>query len=141
MYESCIQKQKVMIEQFASCATEELKYQKIIELGRRQPPMAEEHRTPSNIVQGCQSTMYLYSHMENGNIYFETASEALISAGLAVILTQVYSGETPETVLKCAPDYLEALGVSASLTPSRSNGLYSIHLRMKQDALRFLLGS
>lgn len=138
-YQSCLEKQKKVIELFSGCSSEEMKYQKIIELGRQQPPLSEKYKIPENIVQGCQSTMHLHSFMENGLVYFEASSDALISYGLAVLLIKVYSGETPETILKCPPDYLEELGVSASLTPSRSNGLYSIHLRMKQEALKFLI--
>ena len=70
---------------------------------------------------------------------FEAEADALISAGLAALLTQVYSGETPETILKCPPTYLDEIGISASLTPNRANGLYSIHLRMKQEALKLLM--
>lgn len=81
--------------------------------------------------------MYLRSFYDNGIIVFEAASDALISAGLAALLIQVYSNETPEAILKCPPTFLESTGLSASLTPSRANGLYSIHLRMKQDALKF----
>ncbi len=83
--------------------------------------------------------MYLHSFLLEDKIFFEPESDALISSGLAALLTQVYSGETPEVVLKCPPTYLDELGISASLTPNRANGLYSIHLRMKQDALKMLV--
>lgn len=83
--------------------------------------------------------MYLRSVKKGDVIQFEAASDALISAGLAAILIMAFSGEAPETILKCPPSYLEELGISASLTPNRANGLYSIHLRMKQDALKHLL--
>jgi cysteine desulfuration protein SufE len=140
MYESCREKQSQMVALFAQCETEDLKYQKIIEMGREQPPLEKAYKIPENIVRGCQSTMYLHSHLKDGQVYFEAESDALISSGLAAILLRVYSGETPETVLKCPPDYLEELGITASLTPNRANGLYSMHLRMKQDALRLLIG-
>ena len=127
--------------QFSSCLNEEEKYEKIINLGRNLAPLQLADKTAANIVKGCQSTMYLKSWMEDEKIYFAAESDALISAGLASILIQVYSGENPEVILKCPPDYLDQLGISASLTPSRANGLYSIHLRMKQDALKFLIQS
>ena len=139
MYETCLQKQNEVKELFAPYPSEELKYQKIIELGRAIPPLDPAYKIPENIVKGCQSTMYLHSFMEDGRVIFQAASDALISSGLAAILLKVYSGESPETILKCPPGYLEDLGISASLTPSRANGLYSIHLRMKQDALRWLM--
>lgn len=136
---TCLEKQEKIKELFLSCSNEEKKYEKIIELGRTLTPLPIEDKVPENLVRGCQSTMYLKSTLENGVVRFKADSDALISAGLAVILLRVYDGETPETILKCPPSYLEDLGISARLTPSRANGLYSIHLRMKQDALKLLM--
>ena len=139
MYTSCLKKQHHIKSLFSDCTCEESKFKKIIELGRQQPALDSCHKTPENIVKGCQSTMYLHTQHHEDGIIFSASSDALISSGLAALLIQVYSGETPETILKCPPDFLEELGVSASLTPSRANGLYSIHLRMKQEALKFLM--
>lgn len=139
MFTSCKEKQNQIKSLFAACPTEEAKYQKIIELGRDMLPLGDKYKIPENIVKGCQSIMHLRSYMQGETVIFEAQSEALISSGLAAILILVYSGETPETILKCPPDFLEELGISASLTPSRANGLYSIHLRMKQDALKWLM--
>lgn len=138
--ESCLERQESVKRDFAQLTSEEEKYQKIIALGRAMHPLPPEAKTPENVVKGCQSTMYLASSYRDGKIFFEAESDALISSGLASLLIQVYSGESPETILKCPPNYLEEIGISASLTPNRANGLYSIHLRMKQDALRFLMG-
>jgi cysteine desulfuration protein SufE len=140
MYESCVEKQNQIRAIFAKCPAEEDRYEKIIEFGRQMAPLPSEYKTSANFVKGCQSMMYMRSYFKEGRVYFEAESDALISSGLAAILILVYSGETPESILKCPPDYLEDLGISASLTPSRANGLYSIHLRMKQDALKFLVG-
>ncbi len=141
MFEECLNKQEKIKTLFAECKTEDDKYKKIIELGREQPGLSSEYKKPENIIQGCQSTMYIHAYLREGKVFFETESDALISSGLAVLLLKVYSGETPEVILKCPPAYLEALGINVSLTPSRSNGLYSIHLRMKQEALKLLLES
>ena len=111
----------------------------IIAMGRELPHLSSSEKLPENIVKGCQSTVYLSSNLVEGQVLFGAESDALISSGLAAILIKVYSGEPPETVLKCPPDYLEELGISASLTPGRANGLYSIHLRMKQDALKLYM--
>jgi cysteine desulfuration protein SufE len=140
MFESCLGKQRKVLEVFRACQSQDEKYQKIMDLGRLQHPLKPQDKIPANVVKGCQSTMYLHSYIEKGLIFFEAESEALISSGLASILIQVYNGEPPEVILKCPPRYLEELDLSASLTPSRANGLYSIHLRMKQDALKFLVG-
>ncbi len=138
MFTGCLAKQRQIIDIFKACPDETAKYQKIIELGRRQTVLDPRYKIPDNIVKGCQSVMHLRAFLQEDAIIFAAASDALISAGLAAILIAVYSGETPQVVLQCPPAYLETLGIGASLTPSRANGLYSIHLRMKQDALKFL---
>lgn len=138
-YESCLKKQEDVKALFMSCSTDEDKYRQIIELGHALPPFETKNKTNENQVKGCQSLTYLYTKEEKGAVYFEVSSDALISAGLGALLVRVYSGESPETILKCPPDYLEQLGIRASLSPSRANGLYSIYLRVKQEALRCLL--
>lgn len=140
LYSSCLEKQNRLVAQLATYATREDKYCKIIELGRQLPPYNPVHRIPENVVPGCQSTMYLHACLEGDRVIFTAESEALISAGLAAILINAYSDESPETILKCPPDFLETLGIRATLTPSRANGLHSIYLRMKQDALKLLVG-
>jgi cysteine desulfuration protein SufE len=136
VFESCLQKQEEIKKFFSSCTSQESKYAKIIELGRKGQKLAPEYITPKNLVKGCQSQVYLYTYWENGKIWFQAGADALISAGLAALLVNVYNGEDLETILKCAPSYLEELGIGSSLTPNRANGLYSIHLRMKQDAIQ-----
>lgn len=126
---------------FSSCENSESRYKKIIELGKEQVSFTAEHKIEENLVKGCQSLMYLHSYLKDGRIYFESYSDALISSGLAVLLTKVYSGEKPETVLKSPPDYLNDLSIHTSLSPSRSNGLSSLHLRMKQDAIKSFLSA
>lgn len=139
MFDSCLAKQQKIKEIFLACPSMEAKYEKVIELGRHQTALPKEAKISENLVTGCQSQMYLHSYWSGDNIIFETESDALISAGLAALLIEVYSGETPEAILKCPPHYLEEIGISASLTPNRASGLYSLHLRMKQDALKMLV--
>ena len=141
MFTNCLEKQRKIKEMFLACPSEEAKYAKIIELGRQQPAIDPAFKTPENFVKGCQSQMFLHCYLSDDKVIFETESDALISAGLAALLTNVYSGETPEAILKCPPTYLDELGISASLTPNRANGLYSVHLRMKQEALKLLVES
>lgn len=124
---------------FKNCLSAEDRYQKIIELGRNLPMIEPEHKTPENIVQGCQSVTYLHTELKEGSLYFTASSDALISAGLAALLIHAYNGFTPEALLKEKPLFLEELGISTSLTPSRSNGVHSMFLRMQKDALKFLV--
>ena len=139
MYHSCQQKQEAIKALFIDCKDEEAKYEKIIELGKSQKHLDPSKRISENLVQGCQSQVFLHAFMQDGTVIFEVDSDALISAGLATLLVRAYSGETPEAILKCPPTFIEELGISSILTPNRANGLYSIHLRMKQIALAFLM--
>lgn len=139
MYKSCLEKQERIKALFNKCPDAEAKYRTIIDLGKKLPKLDPKHKQDINLIKGCQSIMHLHAELHDTVIHFAAESDALISSGLAAILIEVYHGETPETVLKCPPEYLETLGISASLTPSRANGLYSIHLKMKQEALKFLL--
>lgn len=139
MFDSCLEKQQQIKDIFLACASEDAKYEKIIELGQQQTPLADIYKTNENLVKGCQSQMYLRAYWADDKVMFEAESDALISAGLAVLLTKVYSGESPEVILKCPPTYLDELGIQASLSPNRANGLYNIHLRMKQDALKMIV--
>ena len=141
MFESCLAKQASVKSIFENIPSAEGRYEKIIEFGKTLPKLNDEFKTPAHLVSGCQSQTYLKAFAENGLIYFEVGSDALISAGLAALLLNVYNGETAETILKCPPQFIDDIGISASLTPSRANGLYSIHLRMKQEALRLLLNA
>lgn len=139
IFKSCFTKQKEVENLFQSLRTPEERYHKIMELGRALAPFPSEFKQPENIVKGCQSILYLHTTFQEGLLFFAVASEALISLGLASLLVRVYNGESPEVVLKCPPAFIETLGLSTSLTPGRSNGLASMHLRMKQEALKALL--
>ncbi len=137
-FSSCLEKQERVKKSFASCKTPGEIYEKIIELGRMLGHFPEEWKTRENLVSGCQSQVYLHAEFIEGKIRFFVGADALISAGLAALLLAVYNDETPEAVLGCAPLFLESLGVQAALTPGRSHGLASIHLRMKQEAVKLL---
>jgi cysteine desulfuration protein SufE len=139
MFDSCLKKQAEMKALFQRCDTIEDRYQKIIDLGRTQAHLNPLFKNEANLVHGCQSRMYLHSWLEAGLVYFEAESDAIISSGLGMLLIRVYSRETPETILKCPPTFIDELGIPASLTPGRANGLASIYLRMKQEALQFYM--
>ncbi len=138
-FDSCLAKQLKLKALFSDCSSPITKYEKIIELGRRSPGYPTELMTPEKLVKGCQSQMYLHATFSEGKIYFQAHSEALISAGLAALLLAVYDEETPEVILSCPPLFLEELGIHQNLSPGRSNGLSSLYLRMKQEALNFLI--
>ncbi len=135
-------KQQSVKELFKGCVSLESVYKKIMELGKLLPPFPEGCMRAENLVEGCQSRLYLVSKFCNqtpGTIRFHAHSDALISSGLAYLLLHVYDNEPPECLLQRPPTFLEELGIPNALTPSRSNGLSSLHLRMKRDALKYLV--
>jgi sulfur transfer protein SufE len=131
-------RQREILEYFRGCSGAEQTYEKIIQLGRNQQPLPEEQRCEENRVAGCQSQLYLWSQLRDGRLYFQAESDALISAGLAQLLIWAYNGEKAETILTAPPAFLSELAIPASLSPSRANGLASLHLRMRQEALKAL---
>ncbi len=139
MSESFLEKVQKVKELFRDCHTVEAKYQRIIELGRKQVALTAEAKNDTTLVRGCQSVLYLQTTLSDGRLYFQTEAEALISAGLGQLLTQVYSGESPETILRNPPKYIEEMEIAQTLTPGRANGLASMYVRMKEEALRCLM--
>jgi cysteine desulfuration protein SufE len=101
-------------------------------------PISPVARNEKNLVQGCQSILYLETDFKEGLIYFNADSEALISKGLAALLIEVYSGQTPEALFKEPPLFLKEIGLHQALSPARSNGLNSLYRKMQEEALKVL---
>lgn len=135
---SVAEKQQEIKEVFNSFALPDAKYEKIIELGKELPPLSPSARIQENLVQGCQSILYLETSVKDGLIYFNADSDALISKGLAALLIYVYSGEKPEALLKEPPLFLKEIGLHQALSPTRSNGLASLFTKMQQEAVKVI---
>ncbi|MBS3903693.1 MAG: SufE family protein [Simkania sp.] len=139
-FSSCLARQDALIKLFSQSNEPQSRYTKLIEMGRELAKNShKEVMLAEHLVRGCQSEVFLVARIENGKIFFDIYTEALISAGLVAILLHIYQGEPAEVILKCPPSCLTQLGLQASLTPARSNGLASIYLKMQQDVLRFLI--
>jgi cysteine desulfuration protein SufE len=123
---------------FASSITDEAKYTKIIELGSTLISMKPHDLTEENLVTGCQSLLYLKAYSQNDQLLFEAHSDALISKGLTALLIHVYSGLTPYVIVKNPPTFLSELNLLKSLSPSRSNGVAAVYLKMQQLAIKNL---
>lgn len=128
-----------LTSEFSGLQSNEEIYEKIIQYGKKLNGFKPEWKIEENQVKGCQSLMYLHTELKEGKLYFAAYSEALISAGLAALLIAFYNGITPEELLKTPPRFLEELRIATSLTPSRSNGLASLYLHMKKEALKCLM--
>ena len=138
MLKNCHLRQNELVKIFLSCKDKRSVYEKIIELGKLLPSPSPEDLIEENLVPGCQSKLYLISSEVDGKIFFTASSDALISAGLAYLLLYIYNGQTPETILKCPPNFINEIGLLSSLTPGRSNGFNSLLLKIKRESINFL---
>ncbi|MBO4500336.1 MAG: SufE family protein [Bacteroidaceae bacterium] len=110
------------------------KYQLIIDLGGTLPPLDPVFKTDENLIDGCQSRVWLHAHTEDGRMWFEADSDAIITKGLIALLIRVWSGQTPADILASEPHFIADIGLSEHLSPTRSNGLLSMVRRMRMYA-------
>ena len=116
----------------------ETKYEKIIEYGKKWPGLEENFKTEDLKVKGCQSQVWIKAELSaEKKIVFKGDSDAIIVKGLVAIVLTVYSGESPDTILKTEPDFLKEIGFDSGLSPSRTNGLYSMIKQIKYYATAF----
>jgi sulfur transfer protein SufE len=136
----CAERQEALVQQFSALPDEKSRYDLLIKMGRDLALAGKKNlMQPQYLVKGCQSEVYLRTSFIDEKVFFECYTEALISAGLVALLFTIYQGEHPDTILTCQPTCFEKMGIHTSLTPGRANGLSSIYLRMKQDALQLLI--
>lgn len=137
MNTSIKEREEEIIEEFSLFDSWEEKYEYIIDLGKKLPPLAAVHKTDDNKVRGCQSTVWLAASYRNGRIYFEADSDAVIVKGLISMLIRVLSGRTPDEILEAPLDFIKEIGMTTHLAQTRSNGLLSMVKQMKNYALAF----
>lgn len=131
-------KQEELKKYFNSLNTSQ-KYEQIIALGKELSLLPKEEHSEDKKVKGCQSLMFLKTELTEGQLHFQVYSDALISLGLAALLMKAYEGQSPDTLLTCPPAFIKDIGLEESLTPNRAAGIYNIHLKMQQDALKLLV--
>lgn len=131
------EKQQNLIDQFESLQEWDERYALIISLGKKMEPFSEEHRTEKNIIEGCQSQVWMNAKLEDGKVFFEADSDALIVKGLAAMLVNVYSGSTPNEILNSPPEFLKKIGIDNHLSPTRKNGLSSMLKQIQMYAVAF----
>lgn len=128
----------VVIKDFPLSEDWEKKYEKIIEYGKKWPGLSDEFKTEDLKVKGCQSQVWIKAELSaDKKIILKGDSDALIVKGLVAIALSVYSDESPETILKTEPTFLKEIGFDSGLSPSRSNGLYSMIKQIKYYATAF----
>ena len=129
--------QDEIIEEFSDFDDWMDKYQLLIDLGNGQEPLEEKYKTEQNLIDGCQSRVWLVADYEDGNIHFRAESDALIVMGIVSLLIRVLSDHTPQEILDADLYFIDEIGLKEHLSPTRSNGLVAMVKQMRVYALAY----
>jgi cysteine desulfuration protein SufE len=114
------------------------KYQLLIDLGNEQEPLDEQYKNENNLIEGCQSRVWLQADLTpEGKIHFQAESDALIVKGIVTLLIRVLDNQTPDDILNADLYFIEQIGLREHLSPTRSNGLLAMMKQMRMYALAF----
>ncbi len=129
--------QDEIVEEFSDFDDWMDRYQLLIDLGSEQAPLPEQYKNEQNLIDGCQSRVWLQADLVDGRIHFQAESDALIVKGLVALLIRVLDNQTPADILSADLYFIEKIGLSEHLSPTRSNGLLAMLKQMKLYALAF----
>ena len=129
--------QDEVIEEFSDFDDWMDKYQLLIDLGNEQEPLAPEYKNDQNLIDGCQSRVWLQCDEADGKLLFRAESDALIVKGIISLLIKVVSGHTPDEILEADLYFIDRIGLREHLSPTRSNGLLSMVKQMRMYALAY----
>ena len=113
------------------------KYQLLIDMGNALPPLDEAYKTDSNLIEGCQSRVWLHAQYDGNIVTYEAESDAIIVKGIVSLLVRVLSGHTPDEILNADLHFIEEIGLTEHLSPTRSNGLVAMVKQMRLYALAY----
>ena len=133
--------QDEVIEEFSDFTDWMDKYQLLIDLGNEQEPLDNKYKTESNLIDGCQSRVWLQADYVDGKIIFTAESDALIVKGIIALLIRVLSGHTPQEILAAALYFIDKIGLKEHLSPTRSNGLLAMVKQIRMYALAYKVKS
>ena len=113
------------------------KYQLLIDLGNDMQPLEACYKTDDNLIEGCQSRVWIHADYRDGLLHFSAESDALIVKGLIALLLRVLSGHTPQEILDADLYFIDSIGLKDHLSPTRSNGLLAMVKQMRVYAIAF----
>ena len=131
-----LEKQQVIIDDFSMFEDWMEKYEFIIELGKEIDLIPENEKREDQLIQGCQSRVWLKSELKNGKMLYYADSDAIITKGIISLLIKVMNEENPETIAKEELFFIKKIGLQEHLSPTRANGLLEMVKRMKMDAIK-----
>ena len=123
-----------LIEDFSLFETWEEKYEYLIDIGKKLTPLDSIYKTDAYKIKGCQSSVWVHSRYENGKVYYEGDSDAIIVKGLVSLMIMILSGQKPKDIIDAPLDFINEIGLSSHLAQTRSNGLHAMIKQMKLDA-------
>ena len=129
--------QDEVIEEFSDFTDWMDKYQLLIDLGNDMEPSEEKYKTESNLINGCQSRVWIHADYNDGKLFFKAESDALIVKGLIALLLRVLGGHTPQEILDADLYFIDRIGLREHLSPTRSNGLLAMVKQIRVYALAF----
>jgi cysteine desulfuration protein SufE len=132
------EKQRAIIEEFSMFDDWMEKYEYIIDLGKELPHLSENQKDDTQIIEGCQSRVWLKSECVNEKMSFYADSDAIITKGIIALLIQVLNNESPENIASSNLFFIDEIGLKDHLSPTRANGLLSMVKRMKMDAIKMV---
>ncbi|MBQ0089192.1 MAG: SufE family protein [Prevotellaceae bacterium] len=127
--------QDEIIEEFSELDDWMDRYQMLIDLGGEQEPLPDSDKVESNLLAGCQSRVWLICEEKEGKLFFRAESDALIVKGIVTLLIKVFNAQTPQDILDAEIYFIEKIGLSEHLSPTRSNGLLAMLKQIKYFAL------
>jgi len=129
--------EKEIVEEFDMFDDWMQKYEHLIDLGKSLPMISEEEKTDDKLIKGCQSRVWLKSEQKDGKIIYTADSDAIITKGMVALMVRVLSDHTPDEIINAKMEFVEKVGLTKHLSPTRSNGLLSMIKQMKMDALAY----
>lgn len=129
--------QDEIIEEFNAFDDWMDKYSLIIDMGNNLTPLDEQYKTNQNLIEGCQSRVWITAQMKDGKVHFEGESDAIIVKGIVSLLFRVLNNQTPNDILNNDLYFIKEIGLQEHLSPTRSNGLVSMLKQMKLFAATF----
>ena len=129
--------QDEIIEEFTELDDWMDRYQLLIDLGNEQPPLDDQYKTESNLIDGCQSRVWLQADYSDGRIQFTAESDALIVKGIVALLIRVFNNRTPQEILDADLYFIDRIGLRDHLSPTRSNGLLAMVKQMRMYAIAY----
>lgn len=129
--------QEEIVEEFGSFDEWMDKYAYLIELGNDLEPFEDQYRQEQNLLEGCQSRVWLHAWMENGKVFYMGDSDAIIVKGIVALMIRALSGQSPDDILDSNLSFIDQVGLKEHLSPTRSNGLVAMIKQMRLFALAF----